>query len=55
MKVVPSSSELSDTISKELRRRGFRFVGTTIVYAYLQATGIINDHLQSCWRSNKKQ
>ncbi|MSR39449.1 MAG: DNA-3-methyladenine glycosylase I [Planctomycetes bacterium] len=55
MKVVPSSSELSDTISKELRRRGFRFVGTTIVYAYLQATGIINDHLQSCWRSNSKQ
>lgn len=45
---VPATSELSDTVSKELRKRGFKFLGSTIIYAYLQATGLINDHLVGC-------
>jgi DNA-3-methyladenine glycosylase I len=47
---IPASTGLSDTISGELKRRGFRFVGTTIVYAYLQAVGVVNDHLRDCFR-----
>jgi DNA-3-methyladenine glycosylase I len=47
---VPASSELSDKVSSDLKRRGFKFLGTTIIYAHLQATGIINDHLTSCFR-----
>jgi DNA-3-methyladenine glycosylase I len=46
----PARTELSDTISKDLKRRGFKFVGTTIVYAHLQATGIVNDHSVDCFR-----
>jgi DNA-3-methyladenine glycosylase I len=46
---VPAHSPLSDRISKDLKRRGFRFVGSTIVYAYLQAVGVINDHTRSCY------
>lgn len=46
---IPSSSKLSDAISKDLKKRGFRFVGTTIIYAYLQAIGIVNDHLVGCF------
>lgn len=49
-KQVPATSPLSDTISRELKKRGFRFVGSTIVYAHLQATGLVNDHLVSCFR-----
>ena len=49
MAQVPARTELSDTISKELRRRGFRFVGSTIVYAFLQATGVVDDHLADCF------
>ena len=45
---IPASTELSDTISKEMKRQGFKFFGTTICYAHLQATGLINDHLESC-------
>ncbi len=48
---VPSRSELSDRISKELKRAGFRFVGTTIIYAFLQAVGVVDDHLRGCCRS----
>ena len=48
MAQVPASTPLSDRIAKDLKRRGFRFVGTTIVYAYLQAIGMVNDHLTSC-------
>ncbi|HUX49913.1 MAG TPA: DNA-3-methyladenine glycosylase I [Spirochaetia bacterium] len=48
---IPATSELSDRVSKDLKKRGFRFVGSTIIYAHLQATGIINDHLVSCFRS----
>ncbi len=47
---VPASTPLSDQLSKDLKRRGFRFVGTTIVYAYLQAVGVVDDHLSSCFR-----
>ncbi|MEX1376167.1 MAG: DNA-3-methyladenine glycosylase I [Eubacteriales bacterium] len=48
MDEMPVSTELSDRISKDLKKRGFKFVGTTIVYSYLQAIGVINDHLLSC-------
>jgi len=54
MKDVPARTELSDRISKDLLARGFRFVGSTIVYAYLQAVGVVNDHLASCFRSRKR-
>ena len=47
---IPASTPLSDTISKDLRKRGMSFVGTTIIYAYLQAVGVVNDHHQGCWR-----
>lgn len=47
---VPARTELSDKISKELRKRGFNFVGSTIMYAFMQATGMVNDHLVSCFR-----
>jgi DNA-3-methyladenine glycosylase I len=47
---IPPSSPLSDRVSKDLKQRGFRFVGTTIVYAHLQAVGVVNDHLVSCFR-----
>jgi len=47
---VPAKTELSDRISKDLARRGFKFVGSTIVYAYLQAMGVVNDHLRRCHR-----
>jgi len=46
---VPASTPLSDAISKDLKKRGFRFVGTTIIYAFLQAVGVVNDHLTSCF------
>ena len=46
---IPVSSPLSDAISKDLKKRGFKFVGTTIIYAYLQAIGVVNDHLTSCF------
>jgi DNA-3-methyladenine glycosylase I len=48
---VPARTALSDTISTDLTRRGFSFVGSTIVYAYLQATGVVNDHVQTCFRA----
>ncbi|MCP5343648.1 MAG: DNA-3-methyladenine glycosylase I [Pseudomonadales bacterium] len=47
---LPATSQLSDTISKDLKKRGFKFVGSTIVYAHMQATGMINDHVQDCFR-----
>ena len=46
---VPASTALSDAISKDLKTRGFRFVGTTIVYAYLQAVGVVDDHTADCF------
>lgn len=50
MKDVPSRSPQSDALSKDLKERGFRFVGTTIMHAYMQAVGMVNDHLVSCER-----
>lgn len=50
-----ATSPLSDAISKDLRKRGMKFVGSTIVYAYLQAVGIINLHEESCWLAKKEQ
>jgi DNA-3-methyladenine glycosylase I len=47
---VPATSNASDALSKDLKSRGFRFVGSTIVYAHMQATGLVNDHLVSCFR-----
>ena len=47
---IPATSEVSDTISKDLKQRGFNFVGSTIMYAHMQATGMVNDHLMSCFR-----
>ena len=47
---VPATTELSDTISKALKKRGFKFVGSTVIYAHMQATGIVNDHVTSCFR-----
>lgn len=47
---IPAVSKESDAISKDLKARGFRFVGSTIVYAHMQATGMVNDHLVSCFR-----
>ncbi|MES9880916.1 MAG: DNA-3-methyladenine glycosylase I [Sedimenticola sp.] len=50
MAQVPVTTEVSDAMSKELKRLGFKFVGSTICYAYMQATGMVNDHLTSCFR-----
>jgi DNA-3-methyladenine glycosylase I len=50
MKDVPARSDTSDALSKDLKRRGFRFVGSTIVYAFMQAVGMVNDHLTTCFR-----
>jgi DNA-3-methyladenine glycosylase I len=49
----PTQSALSETISKDLKRRGFKFVGPTIVYAWMQAVGIVNDHSINCFRRNQ--
>lgn len=50
LKQVPAGTPLSDAMSKELRKRGFNFVGSTICYAFMQATGMVNDHLMDCFR-----
>jgi DNA-3-methyladenine glycosylase I len=50
MAEVPATTALSDALSKELKRRGFRFVGSTICYAFMQAVGLVNDHLVHCHR-----
>lgn len=50
MNEITATTELSDTISKDLKQRGFKFVGSTVIYAHMQATGMVNDHLISCFR-----
>jgi DNA-3-methyladenine glycosylase I len=50
MKELPAKTELSDKISADLKRRGFKFVGSTVIYAHIQATGMVNDHLTFCFR-----
>ncbi|WP_243473719.1 DNA-3-methyladenine glycosylase I [Winogradskyella sp. MH6] len=52
-KEAPGNTELSDQISKDLKKRGFKFVGTTVIYAHMQATGMVNDHEVSCFRYNE--
>ena len=47
---VPATTELSDKISKDLKKNGFKFVGSTVIYAYMQAIGMVNDHIQGCFR-----
>ena len=51
---VPARTDISDALSKDLKRRGFRFVGSTIVYAFMQATGLVNDHAHGCFRSRMR-
>ena len=48
---IPASTPMSEALSRELKRRGFRFVGSTICYAFMQATGLVNDHEAACFRS----
>lgn len=55
MKSVPARTRVSDAMSKDLLRRGFKFVGSTICYAYMQATGMVNDHLVACFRHAELQ
>lgn len=50
LREVPARTELSDALSKDLKQRGFRFVGSTILYAFMQATGLVNDHTIDCFR-----
>jgi len=50
MKDLPARTEISDLISKDLKKRGFKFVGSTVVYAHMQATGMVNDHVTPCFR-----
>jgi len=52
-KNAPANTPLSDTISKDLKKRGFKFVGSTVVYAHMQATGMVNDHEVNCFRYNE--
>jgi DNA-3-methyladenine glycosylase I len=53
LKQVPASTPVSDAMCKDLKKRGFNFVGSTIMYAFMQATGMVNDHLVSCFRFNE--
>ncbi len=52
LKEITSTTPLSDVISKDLKKRGFKFVGSTVVYAHMQATGMVNDHVEDCWTRN---
>ena len=46
---VPATTSVSDALSKDLKKRGFKFVGSTVIYAHMQATGMVNDHILDCW------
>lgn len=50
MQDIPVTTDESDALSKDLKKRGFKFVGSTIMYAHMQATGMVNDHLVGCYR-----
>jgi DNA-3-methyladenine glycosylase I len=50
MKQIPATSAESDALSKDLKHRGFSFVGSTVIYAHMQAVGMVNDHLVDCFR-----
>lgn len=47
---IQATSAISDALSKDLKKRGFKFVGSTVVYAHMQATGMVNDHVENCWK-----
>lgn len=51
---IPPTTQESDALSKDLIKRGFKFVGSTVIYAHMQACGLVNDHLVDCWRYSKK-
>lgn len=53
LKNLPAKTKLSDKISADLKKRGFKFVGSTVIYAHMQATGMVNDHLVNCFRYNE--
>ena len=55
LKDIPATSQESDVISKDLKKRGMTFVGSTIMYAYMQAIGMVNDHVKDCWRYEGSQ
>jgi len=55
LKEMPAKTPLSDKISTDLKKRGFKFVGSTVIYAHMQATGMVNDHLVYCWRYKEVQ
>jgi DNA-3-methyladenine glycosylase I len=50
MREIPPKTRESDALSKDLKQRGFTFVGSTIIYAHMQAAGLVNDHIVGCWR-----
>jgi DNA-3-methyladenine glycosylase I len=50
---IPATTPLSDKISKDLKKRGFKFVGSTVLYAHMQATGMVDDHVANCWKKTK--
>jgi DNA-3-methyladenine glycosylase I len=50
---IPASTPESDALSKDLKQRGFRFVGSTIVYAFMQSVGLVNDHQPPCWKARR--
>ncbi|MFV0566064.1 MAG: DNA-3-methyladenine glycosylase I [Flavobacteriaceae bacterium] len=52
-KTAPATTEISDALSKDLKKRGFKFVGSTVIYAHMQATGMVNDHEVGCFRYNE--
>ncbi len=49
LKEVPATTEISDKLAKDLKKRGFKFMGSTVVYAHMQATGLVDDHVTECW------
>jgi DNA-3-methyladenine glycosylase I len=53
LKEIPAKTTHSDAMSKDLQKRGFKFVGSTICYAFMQASGMVNDHLLKCWKRSK--
>ena len=55
LKDIPANTELAEVISKDLKKRGFKFVGPTVIYAHIQATGMVNDHVVDCFRYKEVQ
>ncbi|MBU3917761.1 DNA-3-methyladenine glycosylase I, partial [bacterium] len=55
LSAIPATSKISDMLSKDLKKRGFKFLGSTVMYAHMQATGIVNDHVVHCFRHQEVQ